>query len=46
MTLNFIFFAITVHKRERSETEIQHDLVVRELMEEVKDRQISVYRHI
>jgi uncharacterized protein (TIGR02413 family) len=39
MTLQILFFTITVQKRKRTAEEAGHDLYVQELMDEMKDRQ-------
>lgn len=43
MTLNFLFFTLTIKKREVSVEEAVHQEMVKRLYEENKDRIISVY---
>jgi uncharacterized protein (TIGR02413 family) len=43
MTLNFLFFTISIKKREMSVEEAVHQEMVKWLYEENKDRRISVY---
>lgn len=43
MTLNIIFFTITIKKREWNLEEAVHQEMVEKLYEQNKDRQISMY---
>nr|WP_263327001.1 YrzI family small protein [Neobacillus sp. Marseille-Q6967] len=43
MTLNLLFFTITIKKREISIEEAVHQEMVKRLYEENKDRRMSVY---
>lgn len=42
MTLNILFFSITIKKRKISPEEAQHQEMVEKLYEQNKDRQISI----
>jgi uncharacterized protein (TIGR02413 family) len=44
MTLNILFFSITIKKREMSLEEAKQQEMVEKLYERNKDRQISMYR--
>lgn len=44
MTLNILFFSITIKKREMSMEEAAHQEKIKKIYEETKDRQISVQR--
>ncbi|MEH7119052.1 YrzI family small protein [Neobacillus vireti] len=44
MTLNILFFSITIHKRKISPEEAVHQEMVEKLYEQKQDRQISMYR--
>jgi uncharacterized protein (TIGR02413 family) len=44
MTLNILFFSITIKKRTLSEEEVKNQELIEKLYEENKDRQISMYR--
>ncbi|MEH7376959.1 MULTISPECIES: YrzI family small protein [Bacillaceae] len=44
MTLNIIFFSITIKKRKVSTEEAIHQEMVEKLYEQNKDRQASMYR--
>jgi uncharacterized protein (TIGR02413 family) len=44
MTLNIIFFSITIKKRKVSTQEAVHQEMVEKLYEQNKDRQASMYR--
>ncbi len=44
MTLNILFFTITIKKRKVSLEEAVHQELVEKLYEHNKDRQISMYR--
>ncbi|MBV7505907.1 YrzI family small protein [Bacillus sp. sid0103] len=44
MTLNIIFFSITIKKRKVSTEEAIHQEMVEKLYEQNKDRQASVFR--
>jgi uncharacterized protein (TIGR02413 family) len=46
MTFAFLFFTITVHKREVPEADIHHNLSVQEMTDEMIDRQCAVYRSL
>ncbi|WP_081415256.1 YrzI family small protein [Ectobacillus panaciterrae] len=39
MTLNLLFFTITVQKQKRTLEEASHDLRVQQMMDELKERQ-------
>jgi uncharacterized protein (TIGR02413 family) len=43
MTLNILFFSITIKKRQMSLEEAAHQEMVEKLYEQNKDRQISVH---
>ncbi|MCM3725215.1 YrzI family small protein [Neobacillus cucumis] len=45
MTLNILFFSITIKKRKISTEEAIHQEMVEKLYEQNKDRQISMYRN-
>jgi uncharacterized protein (TIGR02413 family) len=40
MTLNLLFFTITVQKRKQTVEEERHHLHVQQMMDEVKERQV------
>ncbi|MFT4412723.1 YrzI family small protein [Fredinandcohnia humi] len=44
MTINLFFLTISVSRREKSIEEIEHQQRVTKLIEEMKDRQMSMYR--
>jgi uncharacterized protein (TIGR02413 family) len=44
MTLNILFFSITIKKREMSIEEASHQEQIKKIYETTKDRQISVHR--
>ncbi|MDR4948673.1 YrzI family small protein [Neobacillus cucumis] len=44
MTLNILFFSITIHKRKISNQEAEHQEMIEKLYEQNKDREISLYR--
>jgi len=44
MTLNILFFSITINKRKISPEEAVHQEMVEKLYEQNQDRQISMYR--
>lgn len=44
MTLNILFFTITIKKRKKSFEEARHEEMVEKLYEQYKDRQISMQR--
>ncbi|MGG3469336.1 YrzI family small protein [Neobacillus pocheonensis] len=44
MTLNILFFSITIKKRNMSLEEAVHQEMVEKLYEQNKDRQISMHR--
>jgi uncharacterized protein (TIGR02413 family) len=44
MTLNILFFSITIKKREMSLEEAAHQEQIKKIFEGTKDRQISVHR--
>ncbi|WP_144547758.1 YrzI family small protein [Bacillus sp. X1(2014)] len=44
MTLNIIFFSITIKKRKVSIEEANHQEMVEKLYEQNKDRQASIFR--
>jgi uncharacterized protein (TIGR02413 family) len=46
MTLNIIFFSITIKKRKVSTEEAVHQEMVEKLYEQNKDRQASMYREM
>jgi uncharacterized protein (TIGR02413 family) len=46
MTLNIIFFSITIKKRKVSTQEAFHQDMVEKLYEQNKDRQASMYREM
>jgi uncharacterized protein (TIGR02413 family) len=46
MTLNILFFSITIKKREMSLGEAAHQEMVEKLYEQNKDRQISMHHHM
>ena len=46
MTLNILFFSITIKKRNMSLEEAVHQEMVEKLYEQNKDRQISMHRHM
>jgi uncharacterized protein (TIGR02413 family) len=43
MTLNILFFSITIKKRKMSQEEAEHQELVEKLFEQNKDRQISIH---
>jgi uncharacterized protein (TIGR02413 family) len=43
MTLNIIFFSITIHKRKMNLEEAVHQEMIEKLYEQSKDRQFSMY---
>ncbi len=44
MTFTFIFFTITIHKRQLSKADIDHKLNVQKMTDEMIDRQCALYR--
>ncbi|MBS4195307.1 YrzI family small protein [Lederbergia citri] len=44
MTLNIIFFTITIKRRHISVQEALHHQKMEKMYDEIKDRQISMYR--
>ncbi|WML45475.1 YrzI family small protein [Neobacillus sp. PS3-40] len=44
MTLNILFFTVTIKKREINHENIANQEMVEKLYDEYKDRQISMYR--
>ncbi|WHY65797.1 YrzI family small protein [Neobacillus sp. SuZ13] len=46
MTLNIIFFSVTIRKRKVSTDESIHQEMVEKLYEQNKDKQISMYRYM
>jgi uncharacterized protein (TIGR02413 family) len=46
MTLNILFFSITIEKRETSLEEAKQQEMVEKLYEKNKDRHISMYRQM
>ncbi|WP_174730057.1 YrzI family small protein [Mesobacillus harenae] len=44
MTLNILFFTVTIKKRKMSAEEAVHEQMVNEIHEKNKDRQFSLYR--
>ena len=46
MTLNILFFSITIRKREVSLEEAKQQEMVEKLYERNRDRQISMYRQM
>ncbi|MFS0861649.1 YrzI family small protein [Fredinandcohnia sp. 179-A 10B2 NHS] len=44
MTINLFFITISIAKREMSIREIEHQQRTKKLLEEMKDRQFSMYR--
>ncbi|WP_084820378.1 YrzI family small protein [Mesobacillus campisalis] len=44
MTLNILFFTITIKKREMSLEEVRHNEMVEKLLEENRDRQAQYMR--
>jgi len=44
MTINLFFVTIIIKRRKYSEEKIKNDQRVKEIMEEVKDRQFKMYR--
>ncbi|WP_313803205.1 YrzI family small protein [Cytobacillus sp.] len=45
MTLNILFFTITIKKRNVSMEEVLHNQMVKKIHEQNRDRQFSMYRH-
>ncbi|MED3571535.1 YrzI family small protein [Cytobacillus praedii] len=45
MTLNILFFTITIKKRNVSIEEVIHNQMVKKIQEDNRDRQFSMYRH-
>jgi len=43
MTLNILFFSITIRKRKMNLEEAIHQEMVEKIYEQIKDRQISVH---
>ncbi|WP_223591262.1 YrzI family small protein [Neobacillus bataviensis] len=46
MTLNILFFSITIKKRQVNLREAAHQEMVKKLYEQNKDRQISMYHEM
>lgn len=46
MTLNILFFTITISKKKLNGEDAQHQEMVEKLYEEYKDRQISIHRYL
>lgn len=46
MTFHVFFLTITIQKARLSEEELEHKQHVQQIVDEVKDRQISFYNHL
>lgn len=46
MTFHVFFLTITIQKTRLSEEELEHKQHVQQIVDEVKDRQISFYNHL
>ncbi|MEI4803923.1 YrzI family small protein [Bacillus sp. NPDC077411] len=46
MTFHVFFLTITIQKARLSKEELEHEQRVQQIMDKVKDRQISFYNHL
>jgi uncharacterized protein (TIGR02413 family) len=46
MTLNMLFFTITVHQKQMTEEEMRHQQIIEEIMEENRRKQLSAVRFL
>ncbi|CAM3817633.1 YrzI family small protein [Mesobacillus zeae] len=46
MTLNIVFFTITIKKREATREEVFHEEMVKELFEETREKQVRMMNQI